>query len=73
MLKAENEPPIFIQGGQLFSEGGPLVDDVPEWFWVEARKLTPEAKKVCGLEIPMEKLVLSENNGTEGTVRRGRR
>lgn len=72
MLKSENEPPLFIQGGQIFSEGGPLVDEIPEWFWIEASKLTPLAIKSCGLEVPPEKIVLPENT-TGGTVRRGRR
>lgn len=32
-------PPLFIQGGQVYAEGGPTVDQFPEWFEGEVAKI----------------------------------
>lgn len=45
-------PPLFIQGGKVYSEGGPEIplDELPEWFWTELDKMTPRAKAECGAD-----------------------
>jgi hypothetical protein len=49
-------PPIFIQNGKLWSEGGPPITDIPNWFYDEIRKVSKEAladvKYVVKGEIP---------------------
>lgn len=53
-LSAGNEPPLFVQGGLVFSAGGPLVEELPPWFWEEARRLSAETRQACGLTLPEE-------------------
>lgn len=50
------EPPIFIQNGEFYAEGGQRVPrkDLPEGFWKEAARLSQEAKRECGLVLPDE-------------------
>jgi len=43
-----HEPPIFLQGGAAYSEGGPPVTPLPEWFEEELAKITPKALEECG-------------------------
>lgn len=44
--------PIFVQGGKLYYEGGGEVVKVPEWFWLEAEKVSPLMRKSVGLVLP---------------------
>jgi len=45
-------PPLFIQGGNFYSEGGQLVkkDQLPDWVDEALDQMTPLAKRECGLE-----------------------
>jgi len=43
-------PPLFIQGGKYYSEGGELIKDLPDWVDDEVAKMSPTAKRECGLE-----------------------
>lgn len=49
-------PPVFIQGGRFFGEGGVELPrkSLPEAFWAEAKRLTVEARRECGLVLPEE-------------------
>jgi hypothetical protein len=60
---AGNGPPLYIQGGEVFSEGGPLMEekDIPDWFWVEVCKLSDSALKAVGYEMPLEKYNAVQN------------
>jgi hypothetical protein len=44
--------PLFIQGGYFYTEGGQHIKaaDLPDWVEDEVAKLTPAAKRECGLE-----------------------
>jgi hypothetical protein len=42
-MSAYGNPPIYIQGGRLYSEGGDEVKNPPSWFWEEVKKLTDKA------------------------------
>ena len=46
-----DEPPIFIQGGLFFYEGGQEIPKakLPAWVLEELKKLTPKARKEVGL------------------------
>jgi hypothetical protein len=50
-VRAAGEPPIFIQDGLCYSEGGQQIDkeDLPGWFWPEAAKMSETALVECGL------------------------
>jgi hypothetical protein len=54
-----NHPPLYIQGGQVFSEGGPLVaeEELPDWFWLAAQKCSPDALAAVGFRVPDERWV----------------
>ncbi len=49
---------LYIQHGHVYSGGTNPVPqaDLPEWFWESFRKLTPSARKACGLELPEDKV-----------------
>ena len=42
---------VFIQRGRFYSEGGPELtkDQLPDWLNADIAKLSPQAKKDCGL------------------------
>lgn len=44
--------PLFIQGGYFYTEGGQHIKqaDLPDWVDDEVAKMTPAAKRECGLE-----------------------
>ena len=51
-LRSEGGPPVFIQGGHFFWEGGDLCDEVPDWALEACKKLTKEVRKEVGLDKP---------------------
>jgi hypothetical protein len=46
----KGEPPVFIQHGKLWAEGGQELATPPAWFWDEAAKVSPDAAAECGLD-----------------------
>lgn len=48
------ESPIFVQGGQICTEGGQPLREIPEWFWDDARTMSLEARQEVGLVLPEE-------------------
>lgn len=58
-IAAEGNPPLYIQNGTVFAEGGGLVDEIPDWFWPEVNKLTPAALHIVGYEVPQDKRFFS--------------
>jgi len=73
---SSGHPPLYIQDGQVFSEGGPLVDEIPDWFWAEACKCTDDALRAVKFEIPLDKVQAVQNLSTTSepqTEERGRR
>lgn len=42
-LSSGQGPPIFIQNGKLWSEGGPPIKDIPDWFYDELAKISKTA------------------------------
>ena len=51
------QPPVICQAGVFYSDGGDKikVEDVPEWFWEEARAMSKEGRANVGLVLPEEK------------------
>ena len=58
-IAAEGNPPLYIQGGAVYSEGGGLVDEIPDWFWPEVNRLTPAALATVQYEVPNDKRFFS--------------
>ena len=50
-IKASGEPPVFVQDGICYAEGGAIWerDQLPPWFWSEAARMTDQALAECGL------------------------
>lgn len=71
---AEDGPPMYIQNGSVYSEGGPLVDpeDYPTWFWTEASKCTEHALATVHFTIPDDKVVVPSRD-TSAPKRRNRK
>jgi hypothetical protein len=44
-----DDPPLFVQGGQIYSEGGQLITEPPGWFWDELAKVSPDVLLEVGL------------------------
>lgn len=51
-VRAGNDGPLFVQDGQVYSEGGQLIAPIPDWFWGEYTKVSPAMKKEVGLAMP---------------------
>lgn len=76
------EPPLYIQDGMIFSEGGPQVadEDIPDAFWEEVSKTSPAQLEVVKFVIPESKRTvqkLDDGSGETATAggerkRRGR-
>ncbi len=49
-LSSQGEPPVFLQGGRFYSEGGDeyLGDQLPGWVEIELQKLNPSVLEECG-------------------------
>lgn len=50
-VRVGESPPIFVQGGRAYAEGGdeyPL-EELPSWFWVEAQKASSAVAQETGL------------------------
>jgi hypothetical protein len=43
-----DDPPLFIQGGQVYSEGGQIIADPPAWFWDELAKVSDGTLREVG-------------------------
>ena len=50
----EPGPPLFIQNGVVFSEGGRPADHIPEWFWEAVRAMPPQARASVKFTLPEE-------------------
>lgn len=52
-LKKDDGPPIYIQNGHYFFEGGPEVkpDQFPDWIEEEVNKLNHDTRVAVGLEV----------------------
>lgn len=51
-------PPIYIQGGKLYAEGGDEIksDAIPAWFYEDIKKLDPRQLHAVGYtSVPIEK------------------
>lgn len=48
--------PIIAQRGRFYTDGGDVIkhEDIPEWFWIEARKVSEEGRKAVRLKLPEE-------------------
>ena len=46
-----DDPPVFIQGGKFFAEGGEEFDkdELPDWVPAEISKMSDSAKREAGL------------------------
>lgn len=47
-LSHKEDPPVYIQGGAVYSEGGPALETLPDWFHAELAKLSPAALQEVG-------------------------
>lgn len=47
-----DQPPVFVQGGKFFAEGGEELadDELPDWLDAEIKKMSESAKREAGLE-----------------------
>lgn len=48
---AESGPPVFIQGGQFYTEGGQEIPEaeLPDWVWDEIGRMSETAKQEAGI------------------------
>jgi len=50
----EERTPMICQDGSYYSDGGDKMkkEDVPDWFWQSAAKMSEEGRKKCKLVLP---------------------
>lgn len=55
---SDGKTALFIQKGQVWSAEGPALplEGLPDWFWVEANKISKAALDQTRFEIPEDKL-----------------
>jgi hypothetical protein len=44
----KDHPPIYVQAGQVYGEGGQPVDPLPDWFGEEMSRLSPKVRNEIG-------------------------
>lgn len=47
-ITREGHPPIYVQAGGVFSEGGKPLEQLPGWFDEEMARLTPKVREEVG-------------------------
>ena len=60
-LRSDEGGPLFVQNGQVYSEGGAIESPIPDWFWREYAKCSPELRKQVGLALPGESVQKTED------------
>ncbi len=53
-IRAMGEPPLWVQDGQVYTDGGQPVVTPPGWFWDEMERVSPETRQQHGLTLPAE-------------------
>ncbi len=48
------DPPIWIQDGKMYSEGGQAVKKPPFYFWQEVEKWSPEYRSEMKIDLPKD-------------------
>jgi hypothetical protein len=43
-----DSPPVFLQDGKVFDEGGGLIEPAPKWAREAIKTLTPSARAAVG-------------------------
>ena len=43
-----DHPPIYVQGGQVYGEGGGPIEPLPDWFPAEMARLSPKVRAEVG-------------------------
>jgi hypothetical protein len=59
-ITRDSHPPLYVQGGRVFSEGGPEVETLPAWFGEEMARLSPKVREEIGWTLER----LDSNAGT---------
>ena len=47
-LGRKDHPPIYVQGGQVYGEGGGPIEPIPDWFAGEMARLSPKVRDEIG-------------------------
>ena len=47
-ITRDGHPPIYLQGGRVFGEGGPEIETLPAWFGEEVARLSPKVREEVG-------------------------
>ena len=51
-LCQKGSPPVYVQGGKVYAEGGPEVETLPAWFAEEMAKVSPQVRAEVGWKDP---------------------
>ena len=62
-LRSGEAPPLFIQAGVVYDEGGTVVEPWPEWVVAAMEKLSPVVRAEVGLVLPGQPEARSESPG----------
>lgn len=68
-LTHQGHPPVYVQGGAIYAEGGGPVSPVPDWFDEEMRRVNPKVRDEVGWKpLPGDPPLLSGPQYTGGSV-----
>src|SRR5262245_39940079 len=58
-LKVKDEPPVWVQGGKFYPDGESTQElpEVPAWVHEELKRISPAARRECGLDAPVTAVV----------------
>lgn len=51
-ITRDGHPPLYLQGGKAFGEGGAEIETLPIWFDEELAKVSPKAREEIGWSAP---------------------
>lgn len=64
---SDGEVAYYIQGGKVYTESGPEVEDPPAWFYEHAKRLTPATKAEVGWKDPEPSVVAAASKTPPAT------
>ena len=68
-LTHQGHPPVYVQGGAIYAEGGGPVSPVPDWFDEEMRRVNPKVRDEVGWKpLPGDPPLLSGPQYTGGSA-----
>lgn len=67
-ITRDSHPPLYVQGGGVYGEGGQRVETLPAWFDEEMARLSPQMREQVGWRSVAQTFTASNEATTSFTV-----